>query len=56
MQLAFRQSVFDSAIRYHEKLDYDLAMISPKTPFIGFPESRSQDAHAIAIELIESLA
>jgi putative ABC transport system permease protein len=39
MQLAFRQSVFDSAIRYHEKLDYDLAMINPKTPFIGFPES-----------------
>ena len=39
MQLGFRGAVYVSAVRYHERLAYDLAMISPKTPFIGFPES-----------------
>lgn len=39
MQLGFRQAVYESAVRYHERLRYDLVMVSPKTPFIGFPES-----------------
>jgi len=39
MQLGFRRAVYDSAVRYHERLRYDLVMLNPKTPFIGFPES-----------------
>ncbi|MEN8181156.1 MAG: ABC transporter permease DevC [Myxococcota bacterium] len=39
MQLGFRGAVYDSAVRYHRHLHYDLVMVSPKTPFIGFPES-----------------
>lgn len=39
MQLGFRSSVYDSAVRYHHRLVYDLVMLSPKTPFVAFPES-----------------
>jgi len=42
MQLGFRASIYDSAVRLHRALNYDLVMISPKTPFIGFPESFSR--------------
>lgn len=39
MQLGFRAAMYESAVRYHEHLSYDLVMLNPKTPFIGFPES-----------------
>ncbi len=39
MQLGFRAAVYESAVRYHRNLRYDLVMVSPKTPFIAFPES-----------------
>jgi putative ABC transport system permease protein len=39
MQLGFRTAMYESAVRYHERLRYDLVMINPKTPFIGFPRS-----------------
>jgi putative ABC transport system permease protein len=39
MQLGFRTAMYDSAVRYHERLRYDLVMINPRTPFIGFPRS-----------------
>lgn len=39
MQLGFRASVYQSAVRYHRHFEYDLVMVSPKTPFIGYPES-----------------
>ena len=42
MQLGFRSSIYESAVRLHLALDYDLVMISPKTPFIGYPESFSR--------------
>ena len=34
VQLEFRQALFVSAVRYHTALDYDLAMLSPKTDFM----------------------
>jgi putative ABC transport system permease protein len=34
MQLGFRDAMFESAVRYHHALDYDLVMVSPKTHFI----------------------
>lgn len=38
MQLGFRNAMYESATRYHRSLDYDLVLLSPKTPFIGIPE------------------
>jgi putative ABC transport system permease protein len=58
MQLGFRSSVYESATRYHRGLDYDLVMLSPKTPFIGFAESFSRRRlyQALAGEEVESVA
>jgi putative ABC transport system permease protein len=58
MQLGFRSSVYESATRYHRSLDYDLVMLSPKTPFIGFSESFSRRRlyQALAAEEVESIA
>jgi putative ABC transport system permease protein len=58
MQLGFRASVYESATRYHRGLDYDLVMLSPKTPFIGFAESFSRRRlyQALAAEEIASIA
>lgn len=38
MQLGFRAAAYDSAVRYHRILRYDLAMVNPKSPYIGFTE------------------
>jgi putative ABC transport system permease protein len=58
MQLGFRGSVYESATRYHRSLDYDLVMLSPKTPFLGFPESFSRRRlyQALADDEMESIA
>ena len=42
MQLAFREAMYQSAVRYHQRLRYDLVMLSPKTPVIAFPKSFSR--------------
>lgn len=42
MQLGFREALFDSAVRYHTNLEYDLAMISPATDFIVQSENFSR--------------
>jgi heterocyst specific transport system permease protein len=42
MQLGFRTAMYESAVRYHERLRYDLVMINPRTPFLGFPRSFSR--------------
>jgi hypothetical protein len=34
VQLEFREALFVSAVRYHAAMDYDLAMLSPKTDFM----------------------
>jgi putative ABC transport system permease protein len=58
MQLGFRGSVYESATRYHRGFDYDLVMLSPKTPFIGFAESFSRRRlyQALAAEEVLSIA
>lgn len=38
MQLGFRSAMYESATRYHRSLDYDIVLLSPKTPFVGIPE------------------
>ena len=48
VQLEFREALFVSAVRYHTAMDYDLAMVSPKTDFMvsskQFPRSRLYQA------------
>ena len=44
VQLEFREALFVSAVRYHTAMDYDLAMLIPKTDFLvsskQFPRGR----------------
>ncbi len=51
MQLGFRHAMLGSAVHYQERLDYDLALISPKSVFIGlthpFPRTRLYQALAV---------
>ncbi len=37
MQLGFRTSLFESAVRYHERLNYDIAIFSTESRFIVDP-------------------
>jgi len=57
MQLAFRDAMYESAVRYHQRLRYDLVMISPKTPVIAFPKSFSRRRlyQALAAEGVASV-
>jgi putative ABC transport system permease protein len=41
MQLGFREAMFGSAVRYHEHLRYDIALLSPEMAFIVQPRSFS---------------
>ncbi len=58
MQLGFRGAVYDSAVRYHRHLRYDLVMVNPKSPFIGFTESftRRRLYQVLADPEVESVA
>lgn len=38
MQLGFRAALFESAVRFHERLDYDIALFSPDSVFIVRPQ------------------
>jgi putative ABC transport system permease protein len=44
MQLGLRTAMFDSAVRLHRAMDYDLIMLSPRTSFLAstksFPRNR----------------
>lgn len=41
MQLGFRSALFESAVRFHERLDYDIALFSPDSVFIVRPQGFS---------------
>ena len=41
MQLGFRSALFESAVRFHERFLYDIALFSPDSIFIVSPESFS---------------
>jgi putative ABC transport system permease protein len=34
MQLGFRTSLFESAVRYHQRLHYDIALLSTESPYL----------------------
>ncbi len=48
VQLGFQSALYDSSVRWHTALGYDLALISPKTTYIvnppGFPRNRLYQA------------
>lgn len=56
VQLEFREALFVSAVRYHNALDYDLTILSPKTDFLvsskQFPRARLYQA--LGVEGVES--
>ncbi len=58
MQLGFQEALFDSSVRYHSNLDYDVAMISPKTDFIVQPENfpRRRLVQALGVPGVESVS
>jgi putative ABC transport system permease protein len=58
MQLGFRSAMYESATRYHRSLDYDLVLLSPKTPFIGIPEgfTRRRLYQALGAEGVSSVS
>src|SRR5210317_2259550 len=41
MQLGFRAALFESAVRFHERLNYDIALFSTNSVFIVRPQSFS---------------
>jgi putative ABC transport system permease protein len=41
MQLGFRAALFESAVRFHERLEYDIALFSPDSVFIVRPQDFS---------------
>lgn len=38
MQLGFRSALFESAVRFHERFSYDIALFSPDSVFIMRPQ------------------
>jgi putative ABC transport system permease protein len=42
MQLGFQSALFDSAVRYHTLLDYDIVLLSPDSAYLVQPESFSR--------------
>ena len=58
MQLGFRDALFNSSVRYHSNLAYDIAMISPKTDFIVQPENfpRRRLVQALGVPGVESIS
>lgn len=57
VQLEFRQALFVSAVRYHTAMDYDLAMLSPKTDFMVSSKqfARSRLYQVLGIDGVESV-
>ncbi len=58
MQLGFRASLFDSAVRYHHRLRYDVVIVSRDTVYIPNPESFSDRRlyQALAVEGVRSVS
>jgi putative ABC transport system permease protein len=58
MQLGFRASLFDSAIRYHQHWRYDLVILSQETLYLPNPESFSDRRlyQALAVEGVRSVS
>ena len=58
MQLGFRSAMLESALRYHERLRYDLVLVSPSTVFIGltYPFPKRRLYQALALDSVASVS
>lgn len=58
MQLGFRTALFDSAVRFHERFNYDIALFSPDSVFIVRPQSFSirRLYQALAVEQVADVS
>ncbi len=57
VQLGFREALFDSAVRFHTSLGYDIAIVSPKTDTIVRPQPfpRTRLFQALGVDGVESV-
>jgi len=57
MQLGFRSALFESAVRFHERFDYDIALFSPDSVFIVRPQPFSirRLYQAVSFEAVEDI-
>lgn len=58
MQLGFRSALFESAVRFHERFDYDIALFSPDSVFIVRPQTFSirRLYQALSLDEVASVA
>jgi putative ABC transport system permease protein len=58
VQLGFRASLFDSAVRYHQRLRYDIALFSIESSFIALPKPFSSRRlyQALGIDGVEAVS
>jgi len=58
MQLGFRSALFESAVRFHERFDYDIALFSPNSVFIVRPQAFSirRLYQALALEEVSDVS
>lgn len=58
MQLGFRSSLYESAVRYHHRLRYDLVILSHETIYLPNPESFSDRRlyQALAVDGVRSVS
>jgi putative ABC transport system permease protein len=57
MQLGFRSALFESAVRFHERFNYDIALFSPESVFIVRPQpfSLRRLYQAMGFDAVESV-
>jgi len=55
VQLGFQSALFDSSVRFHSTLDYDIVIVSPKTDTIiqAKPFARSRLYQLVGVEQVE---
>lgn len=58
MQLGLRAALFDSSVRLHQGMDYDLVMLSPRTTFLAQTKSfpRNRLYQVAGLEEVESVS
>jgi len=58
VQLGFRASLFESAVRYHQRLHYDIALFSTESSFIALPQSFSSRRlyQALGVDGVEAVS
>jgi putative ABC transport system permease protein len=58
MQLGFRAALFESAVRYHERLNYDIALFSTNSVFIVRPQpfSKRRLYQALGDDAVDSVS